>query len=170
MYTCSPYYQFLTIGSTLWLPWRPLQPEIHHDWWSGCVDRHLCLQLYCHKVGKEGMTSETLQWRAESVPCLYTVNTHCALAKLFIDKFVCFCLEAFLAPNANAGHHWYWGGQLHHHCPNHHWGPLCWGPEEHHDLFLLHLYSCGKVRNKLDCVFKPVFHFQIVKWFYLKFF
>lgn len=174
MYTCSPYYQFLTIGSTLWLPWRPLQPEIHHDLWSGCVDHYLCLQLFCHKVGKENLLVKTLQWSTKSLWCFYTVNAPCALVKLFHSptnewSFFCFYFKAFLVPNADAGHHWNRRGQLHHHCPNHHWGPLCWVPEEHHDLLLLHLYSCGKVRNKLDGVFKAVFHFLMVTCFYFTF-
>lgn len=52
MCTYSPHFQFLTFGSALWLPWRPLQPEIHYDWRFEFVDCDFSQQLFCHWVGK----------------------------------------------------------------------------------------------------------------------
>lgn len=50
--TCSVYLQFLTLGSSLWLPWRPLQPEVYYDCWFDYVDLNVLLLLFRHRIGK----------------------------------------------------------------------------------------------------------------------
>lgn len=52
MCACSLHLQFLTLGSCLWLPRRPLQQEVHHDCGFDYVDLNILLLLFRHRVGK----------------------------------------------------------------------------------------------------------------------
>lgn len=60
----------------------------------------------------------------------------------------CFCL-AILASGCAASARRRRGGQLLHRCSHHHRRPLLRGSAERHDLHLLHLHPCGKVRSSL---------------------
>lgn len=51
---CSVHLQFPTLGTSLWLPWRPLQQEVPHDSWFDYVDLHILLLLFRHRIGRRG--------------------------------------------------------------------------------------------------------------------
>lgn len=59
MPACSLHLQLLTLGSCLWLPWRPLQQEVYHDCGFDYVDLDILLLLFRHRVGKRKTAEAT---------------------------------------------------------------------------------------------------------------